>query len=61
MKYTVSWKKAAQARLAELWLESTQQAEVSAAADEIDRVLALRPLDVGESRVVNSRVLFQPG
>jgi plasmid stabilization system protein ParE len=58
MRYTVSWKQDAQARLAEIWLDSPEQASVSAAADEIDRILAIRPLEVGESRVANSRILL---
>jgi hypothetical protein len=60
MKYTVSWSKESQSRLAELWMESSHQADLAAAADEIDRILAIRPLAVGESRTGNSRILFQP-
>ena len=40
-------------------MESSDRAQVTSAADEIDRVLATRPLAVGESRMAHSRVVFQ--
>ncbi len=59
MKYTVSWNKETEGRLAELWIEASDQSKLAAAADEIDRILAIHPLSVGESRVGNSRILIQ--
>jgi len=60
MKYTVVWKPDAEDELARLWQASSQQGAISAAADQIDRVLGQRPLDEGESRGGSMRVIFLP-
>jgi hypothetical protein len=45
--------------LAQLWLSAKDQNEVQRAADEIDRVLAIDPVNAGESRVVNIRIIIE--
>lgn len=60
MKYTVVWKPEAERRLARLWTESPDRAQVTQAADLIDRVLAHDPGGKGESRSKGRRVLFVP-
>jgi hypothetical protein len=60
MKWTVLYRLSAQAQLANIWLGALDPQAVADGADEIDRILASRPLDVGESRNGNSRVIIQP-
>jgi len=60
MKFTVSWFPSAEKRLAELWLAAPDKPEVSAASDEIDRLLAISPLDMGELRTAKIRYLLVP-
>jgi hypothetical protein len=60
MKYSVEWTASARSSLAELWLSASNRNEIQKAADEIDRILAHDPLNAGESRVSNIRVIFQP-
>jgi hypothetical protein len=58
MKFTVVYLASAQDQLAEIWLAAEDKEEVRGAADEIERLLALRPQDVGEARVSNLRILI---
>jgi hypothetical protein len=58
--YTVRWKRSALNRLAELWLKATDRVEIDAAVSDIDRLLAARPDEVGESRSDLIRVFFSP-
>lgn len=58
MNFSVSWLPTAAAALTELWMAATNRQEIRSASDEIDRVLARSPLDVGESRFDSMRVLF---
>jgi hypothetical protein len=60
MKFTVSWFPSAGNRLTEIWLAATDQAEVSAASDAIDRMLATNPLGLGEVRTAKIRYLLVP-
>lgn len=60
MKYTVVWKPAAEADLARIWSSAADRNLVSAAADEIDRLLRSFPHDQGESRSGAVRVMFVP-
>jgi len=46
-RFTVTWTREAQDQLALLWLNSLNRAAVTRAADEIDRTLAVDPLDKG--------------
>lgn len=57
MKYAVFWNPAAEARLAELWMAAMDKQAVANAADQIESLLARTPLDVGESRAGNERIL----
>jgi hypothetical protein len=60
MKYTVVWKPSAQRRLAEIWMSTSDRAAIARTADDIDRMLGTQPLQIGESREVNSRILVEP-
>jgi plasmid stabilization system protein ParE len=57
MKFTVVWKPSAETKLAEIWTDATDQQAVTSAADSIDALLGASPLEVGESRVSNARIL----
>jgi hypothetical protein len=59
MKWTVIYRLAAQDDLAGAWLNSSDPQAVADAADKIDRILAVNPLDAGESRDGDSRVIFE--
>ena len=48
MNYHIVWAPKAEQHLAAAWLAATDRPAVNRAADEIDRVLAKRPLEVGE-------------
>ena len=58
MKYTVTWKPSAKGRLADIWLSAEDRAAIASAADRIDRLLASDPMDAGESRSGNDRILI---
>jgi hypothetical protein len=58
--YVVRWKRTALDRVAELWIDADDRAAITAAVDEIDRVLAANPQEAGESRDEQTRVLFVP-
>ena len=58
MIYTVVWRPAAENQLADLWINSSDQREVSKAADEMDNRLRHNPQAQGESRASeNVRIL----
>jgi hypothetical protein len=50
MKFTVVWKPAAEAELAEIWTLAADKRSIAAAANEIDVRLAIQPETLGESR-----------
>jgi plasmid stabilization system protein ParE len=56
--FTVRWKRTALDLLTELWLQSADRAQINAAVEEIDRLLASRPYECSESRSDSIRVLF---
>jgi plasmid stabilization system protein ParE len=58
MSYTVVWKPAAEEELTQLWTDADDRSAVTAAADEIDRLLKSAPHDQGESRRGSVRVVF---
>ncbi|MHC4176588.1 MAG: type II toxin-antitoxin system RelE/ParE family toxin [Planctomycetota bacterium] len=58
MSYTVVWKPAAEEELAQLWTDADDRNAVTAAADEIDRLLRSSPHKQGESRRGSVRVVF---
>ena len=57
MMYTVIWRPAAERQLASLWTNAEDRQSVTRAADDIDALLRASPLEVGESRVSNIRIL----
>jgi hypothetical protein len=58
MKYTVLWRRAAEATLADLWMTAVDRHAIASAADAIDDLLSRKPLELGESREGSSRILF---
>ena len=57
MMYTVIWRPAAERQLASLWTNTEDRQSVTRAADDLDALLRASPLEVGESRVSNIRIL----
>ena len=48
MRFTVTWHPTAEAELAKIWLQASDQTSVTQAANEIDQALATQPLSQGE-------------
>ena len=59
MIYTVLWLPSAEEQLAQLWQDADDRAAVADAADTVDAHLRRDPLTAGESRLGNSRVVFE--
>jgi plasmid stabilization system protein ParE len=59
MNYSVVWTPTARRLLAQLWLNAADQNAVQRAADAMEGLLANDPLNAGESRVVNIRILIE--
>ena len=57
MTFTVVWRPEAERALASIWNDAADRQAVTDAADAIDALLRTDPLEVGESRVVNTRIL----
>jgi hypothetical protein len=57
MTYTVAWTPTAKSRLCQIWIDSQDRSPITAAADEFDAMLRVRPSDVGESREGETRIL----
>jgi plasmid stabilization system protein ParE len=60
MKYKVVWKPTAERELTELWLAGLDREAINRAAHQIDRILESHPEDVGESRDMGRRIVFEP-
>jgi hypothetical protein len=60
MKWTVVFRPSAQNHLAEIWTDAIDRQAVTDAANEIERLLARSPLNVGESREGNTRIVMEP-
>jgi len=58
MSWKVVWKPEAERRLTSIWLSDRMRQRITDATHEIDAVLATDPLNAGESRDGNDRVLF---
>jgi len=60
MRFTVVWMRAAQNQLATLWTgaDPALRRAITAAADSIDKQLAVNPQLLGESRSHGRRILF---
>jgi hypothetical protein len=56
MKFTVVWTPLAESQLAALWLSATDRAAITAAADQIDRMLSWNAHLHGESRSGKLRI-----
>lgn len=59
MKWTVIYRPPAQDELAEIWLNAPDPQGVAEAADEIDRILTGTPIEAGESRDGNTRIIIK--
>ena len=60
-RFTVTWTVSAKARLAKLWLGNPAiRQEIADAADEIDRLLAIDPANLGEPSSPLSRQFVEP-
>ena len=57
MRYTVVWRPTAERALADIWTSAADRQAVAEAANAIDALLRFRPLEVGESRAENTRIL----
>lgn len=58
MSYTVIWRREALDELAVAWMMAADRDAVTVATAQIDRLLRASPLDQGESRDDDTRVLF---
>jgi plasmid stabilization system protein ParE len=54
---TATWKPSVKERLADIWLTAPHRSAVTAAANSIDNLLRVNPLDRGESRSGATRIL----
>jgi hypothetical protein len=59
MNYTVVWLKSAEGNLARLWLDARIRQDITAAADQIDLGLKRDPVNCGESRHGDVRIMFE--
>jgi hypothetical protein len=60
MKYTVTWSRHSESKLASLWVSAPDRQAVRSAADSIDHRLRTDPLNAGESRPANRRIVHEP-
>ena len=58
MKYRVRWSSVAEDELTRLWIRATDRAEVTKAAQSIDKQLAGNAPNEGESRARGLRIIF---
>lgn len=59
MRFTVTWLPSADAELAQIWIDSSDRKLVTLAAKEIERQLSNDPLNIGESRGGNERIVIE--
>jgi hypothetical protein len=59
MRFTVTFTASARDQLAAIWLSASDREQVASAAKEIDRALREAPLESGESRVVDIRIIIE--
>lgn len=60
MKFTVVWNRHAERELATIWTNTSRRADVTRAAQRIDRLLQRNPENEGESRDQDTRILLVP-
>jgi mRNA-degrading endonuclease RelE of RelBE toxin-antitoxin system len=58
MKWTVIWKSDAERQLTSLWLSSRRRQSIKEAAEELDRAAAWNPIQLGESREMDERIVI---
>lgn len=58
MNFRVRWTRTARDQLAEIWLAHSDQSGVTAAAHQVELLLARDPANQGEERPNNRRVIF---
>lgn len=59
MNYEVVWTPVAEDELADIWVNTPDQAAVTQAAERIDNLLGRFPTTVGESRPPRERILIE--
>ncbi len=59
MAFTVTWSPGAKDVLADLWCDAPDRAALATAANRIDQMLKQGPLEAGEERDENNRILFE--
>ncbi len=59
MTYRVLWVKAAEDKLAQLWLGSRHRQAMTTVADRFETLLAIDPTSIGESRNPGFRVALE--
>lgn len=59
MKYTVVWPAEVEQKLTQMWLAGRDRQAISEATDRIEQVLGSDPINVGESRAGNFRILVE--
>jgi plasmid stabilization system protein ParE len=57
MTFTVIWRPEAERALTKIWTDAADRRAVTDAANAMDALLRTAPQEVGESRVVNIRIL----
>jgi hypothetical protein len=60
MRYTVVWVPSAENDLASIWIVAPDRQGVADAADEIDRILRVRPYDAPEEQGGTRRLVVEP-
>lgn len=60
MKYSVIWKPAALAKLADIWLDATNRESVNAAVRRIDAFLERGESNAGEDYFAGTRLIVAP-
>ena len=58
--FTVRWTRRAKRDLADIWLQSSDRLAVTQASNTVDLLLSRSPLQLGESREGNRRILIEP-
>ena len=60
MNFVVLWMPTAIDTLADTWMSAPDRDAITEASQRIDILLATHPLDVGESRDADRRIVFDP-
>ena len=60
MKWKVIWQPSVEQQVASFWLNPAWRAELNQVTAAIDRQLQIDPFAVGESRLGDMRIMFEP-